>query len=198
MKKLISLILALCVFCALGAAAAAEDSGSVGEDGSITVSVDGEEWTFYLESAKLYPSLDQMWVTYYAFNPRGETQYKLSLTLSSDLKPGEYQTKKADVFISLITDAPTKELGALQNYNSTFSTGGKTDGTLVLTERSSDWLTYKGSFDTDLEKHSGEKIHIECEAFEFTLGEEKELPYENDWAQDSGSVPGSFQNKPFF
>ncbi len=198
MKKIISLILALCMLCVLGAAAAGDDSGSVGEVGSITVSVDGEEWIFYLESAKLLPSLDQMWVTYYAFNPRGETYYKLLLKFSDDIKPGEYKTGTADVSISLHTNDLIGENGGVQNMDSQYMTRGKKDGTIVIEERSSDWLTYKGSFDTDVENREGEKIHIACEAFEFTLGEEKELPYKDDWAQDSGSAPGSFQNKPFF
>ncbi len=197
MKKLISLILALCMLCTLGTAAAAEDSGSVGEDGSITVIVDGEEWIFYLESAKLLPSLDQMWATYYAFNPRGETYYKLLLKFSDDIKPGEYKTGTADVSISLNTDDLVGENGGIQNMNSQYMTRGKKDGTIVIEERSSDWKTYKGSFDTDVTNREGEKIHIECDSFEFTLGEERELPYKNDWA-DSGSTSGSFQNKPFF
>ncbi len=199
MKKLISLILALCMLCTLSTAMAEEEvEKGVGEDGSITVSVDGEEWTFYLESAKLLQSLDQMWVTYYAFNPRGETYYKLQLTFSDDIKPGEYKTGTADVSICLNTDDLVGENGGIQNMNSQYMARGKKDGTIAVEERSSDWTTYKGSFDTDVTNREGEKIHISCDAFAFTLGDEKELPYKNDWAQNSGSTSGSFQNKSFF
>lgn len=201
MKKLISLILALCMLCTLSTAmaedASAADNAKSQEDGTITVSVDGEEWVFYLESAKLLPSLDQMWATYYAFNPRGETNYKLLLKFSDDIKPGKYKTGTADVSISLNTDDLVGKNGGIQNMNSQYMTRGKKDGTIVIEERSSDWTTYKGSFDTDVTNREGEKIHIECDSFEFTLGEERELPYKNDWA-DSGATSGSFQNKPFF
>lgn len=200
MKKLISLILALCMLCTLSTALAeeAQENAKTQEDGTITVSVDGEDWVFYLESAKLMKQLDEMWITYYAFNPRGETYYKLFLRFSDDIKPGEYKAGSADLSISLNTDDLVGKNGGIQNVNAQYMTGGKTDGTLTLEERSSDWLTYQGSFDTDVVNGKEEKIHIRCDSFEFTLGEEKELPYDNDWAEDSGSITGSFQNKPFF
>ncbi len=198
MKKLIGLILSLCMLCtfntALAEEAPVEGSPKPQEDGVITVSVDGEDWDFYLESAKLYKSMDEMWVTYYAFNPRGETYYQLRLVFSDDIKPGKYKASSSDVRITLTTDDLVGENGGIQNVNGQYMTRSKTDGTIVIESRSSDWKTYSGSFDTDVSNREKDTIHIECDAFEFTLGEEKELPYDNDWAEDSGS----FQNKPFF
>lgn len=104
MKKLISLILALFMLCtfstALAEEAPGEDNAKAREDGAITVSVDGEDWVFYLESAKLYDYMNEMWVTYYAFNPRSETYYKLQLSFSDDIKPGEYEAGSADARIT--------------------------------------------------------------------------------------------------
>lgn len=176
----------------------AADNGNATEDGVLTIRVDGEEWLFYLESAKLYPSLEKMAVTYYAFTPRGETYYKLRLSLSDGIKPGEYETNSAEVSIAFYTDDTTGKNGAVQNINAQFMSGGRTTGTLVVEKRSSDWMTYKGSFETDVANYAGEKIHIECNSFEFTLGEERELPYQNDWEEDSGSTTDSFQNSRFF
>ena len=180
----------------LNSARQTEDNGDFGEEGTILVSVDGEDWLFYLESA--HQSLDKMWVTYYAFNPRGETYYKLRISLSDDVKPGEYETASADATIAFYTDNTVGKNGAIQNINAQFMSTGRKAGTLVVETRSSDWLTYKGSFETDVENYAGEKVHIKCNSFEFTLGEERELPYQNDWEEDSGSTTFQFQNDPFF
>jgi len=200
MKKLISLILALCMLCTLSTALAEEapESAKPRKDGVITVSVDGEDWDFYLEAAKIYKSMDEMWITWYAFNPRGETYYKLQMVFSDDVKPGKYKTSSSDVRITLTTDDMVGSNGGIQNFNAQYMTGSKTDGTVVIESRSSDWQTYSGSFDVDVKNSEKDTIHIECDAFEFTLGEEKELPYDNDWDEDAGSLFGPVQNKPFF
>lgn len=113
---------------------------------------------------------------YEALNPRGELQYTLIISLDKNLGPGSYSSDDSKQYVSIkMTQAGSGWVYSASHGIASQKLWGRDlgDYALTITDRSSDWNTYEGTFDATLEqatkKGSADFIRVSNCSFSFTL-----------------------------
>lgn len=148
------------------------------DDNSLVAIIDGTEYVFTLDSAKVntdyhnkiyFKYIQAKYVTY---NPRGEALYELLLNFDANLSCGTYEiigdNYLLDLSIGLFPMNSTQKYQTMKNKREKETVVGS----FTITERSDDWETYSGYCDATLRLFEGEgkePIQVEVPYFNFTL-----------------------------
>lgn len=137
------------------------------EPNTLRCTIEGRETVFYVSRATV-STLD-IKVTFYAYNPRGEQLYYLSLDFDKNLFEGSYQTKSSILY----TDVKVyfKKIGSDDVYDTYPGIDARNyqPGTLVIEKISDDWMTYDGSFVMTLYSDNNKSFVIDDAVFNFTI-----------------------------
>lgn len=173
-KRLLAVALALCLLLNALPALALENN-------TLVATVDGVETTFYLEYAKL-GLFDLMAISYISYDPRGDKDQRITLSMNQDIAPGTYETGDEQIRI-LIYTYDESAITAVENadkwsHEYKASMTGNGSFALRLDERSADWTSYSGVFTAVLEGQAPETGYrkIENARFQFTLNEQHPGP----------------------
>ena len=154
---------------------------------TLTATINGSRTTLEMEKAVVQGR--RIYVTYASYNPRGKKEFYVRLNFAENIAPGYYSMYDDDNAFSVSSDIAggTVEAAykAYRDNNNPWANSngfkvspeqGKYQGNyqLNLTERSSDWRTYEGRFDAELESIkargiSQKSVVIENAVFSFTI-----------------------------
>lgn len=158
-----------------------KSESSVPEDSNtITITINGEEWIFYLKNVEIREKRDRICAKYKSFNPRGEEMYDLTVEFNKNLGPCTLTQEDYGLY--------SEEYGVDMHYKSNKGNNKRAfprkdyDFTFEITERSDDWMSYSGNFKGTIVTDSGYKdpmevIELSCDEFSFTIGEEYTMPF---------------------
>lgn len=134
---------------------------------TLEATIFGRKEIFYL--SKAYVGDYEVDATYYAYNPRGEERYYLSLSFDKNLFEGTYQTNPSILYT--VVKVSFSKMGDYDFYTSYpgLDTKDYQIGTFVIEKISDDWMTYDGSFQMTLYLDNGDTIVIDDAVFNFTL-----------------------------
>ena len=139
---------------------------------SMIASVDGNEYEFKLQSAKL--SHGDMAVVYVCYTPRGDELYKIKLYFDKNIAPGKYSSDNKDRNFRVNCGFLDAKTPLVNNYGQTV-TEGVGSFSLDLTYRDANWETYEGTFSAHLGRsqlsgtHGESSMIIDGARFNFTL-----------------------------
>ncbi|MBQ8639648.1 MAG: hypothetical protein IJ468_10820 [Lachnospiraceae bacterium] len=137
-------------------------------ENAMTAVVNGESCTFELVKAQMNSNGKQMNVIFEAYNPRGNRMHQIELVLDENLAPGQYfASDNYDNGVCIwVNDQNYQARGPKPPYF-----GSKGSFTFSLTERSSDWSEYRGTFSASAVGVDGTTgtVTIEDASFHFTF-----------------------------
>lgn len=134
---------------------------------TLKATIFGREEIFYLSRA--YVNDYEVDATYYAYNPRGEQLYYLSLSFDKNLFEGTYTTNSSILYSDV--KVSFSKAGSYSFYTSYPGLDMKdyNAGTFIIEKISEDWMTYEGSFNMELYLNKTDSMVIDDAVFNFTL-----------------------------
>lgn len=134
---------------------------------TLKATIFGREEIFYLSRA--YVNDYEVDTTYYAYNPRGEQLYYLSLSFDKNLFEGTYTTNSSILYSDV--KVSFSKAGSYSFYTSYPGLDMKeyNAGTFIIEKISEDWMTYEGSFNMELYLNKTDSMVIDDAVFNFTL-----------------------------
>ena len=142
------------------------------EANTLEAEVEGVPITFYLEKAVIQ-DWGKLNATYVSYNPRGEKEYRLWISLPPSIEPGVYDFSEPGSNFTLSTQYYQSRNRWGVDYDTSYAKGS---GSFAITERNDSWTHYTGTFDLSMHFTVSYPNKTVQGSFDFTLGKCFQIP----------------------
>ena len=145
----------------------------------MTAEVNRSKYTLQLEKAEIFNGTE-IRASYVALDPRGDVMFQIVLYLDKDIAPGHHDSDidwanhqarqaRSNVYLGTSFYSRAMKVYVYDSSSGAYQTNTDDGGyTLELTSRSSDWMTYEGTFSALATKRDL-GVTIENASFSFTI-----------------------------